>query len=582
MAGIRLGRIFFLHIALIMCMHPGGALARGSSPPTLSISAGFSGHFRSGCFMPITVTLETGDQPVRGSLLVRCDTMNIRRPVDLPAPSVRTFTFLLAPHSLQPAVAARLVCNGKSVAVAKARTLEAVASPAILVALAGGAPLRFDALRKGLPKGSRIGRVAADDLPDDFRAYEALDLLIIEDLTSELNTRSREAITNWLRTGGRLLVSMPAEGAVATNAFWRTFLPQDKVAEVLADKDGGKLTHFPVGLGMVVISSYGQGPKTATDKAREEVAHAILRTLGLHPPPARPREGLVAAGVYELFEEPGWPAPIVRTVALAALGYALVMAIALKVLSREKRAVFALGTVGFAAAFTAIIHFAILPRSATTVQSASVAQTHTHSSAIAVTCYTHFTSPADLNTEARFLAPAKPVFFSDTMLARGAVDVRQLDGSWLMDIHMGVGKPTCFEQTFVSRFNGSIDVREVDGRYEIINTATGIATNRPIALTDLILTDCRDAVLIDALPRGKAVWVGFAPESSMPLSRAIHDVPAAHPHRRRMLRRWLAEHPPGSGMYLLGWSRLQPPVGVVGRFISEEKHDTLWEIKISK
>ena len=581
MSGIRLGRILFFGLALVICVCQGKSLAREGASPTLETSAGFSGCFRPGHFMPLTVKLETFDQPIMGDLLVHTDTMSIRRRINPPAESVRTFRFLLAPHSLNPAIDVQLVCGGMVVAADRVPAMEAVASTAVLATLLGDAPAKYDALRKKLPKDSRLVSIGSEDLPEDFRACEAVDLLIIEDLSSELSARRREAITAWLRGGGRLLVIMPAGGIATTNDFWRTFLPREKLADVLADKDGGKLADFRVGLGTVVVSSHGQGSNIAHEAAREKVSEAILRRLGLRQPSAKADNSLVAPGVYELFDEPGWPAAVTRVISLAALGYALVMAIALKVLSREKRGVFALAAIGFAAAFTAVIYFAILPGSATTLQSASVAQTQAAASALLIRHHTYFASPADANAEVRFLAPAKPVFFSDTMLLRGPVNIEQRDGAWLVDIPMGVGKPTCFEQTFISRFNGSIDVEENDGRYKITNGAASIATNEPIALTDLLLTDARSAVFIDALPNGKAISVEFAPESAVRLGRAIHDAFAAgDPYRHRMLRRWLAEHSPGSGMYLLGWSRLRPPAGVDGRFISEENHDTLWEIRI--
>ena len=80
---------------------------------------------------------------------------------------------------------------------------------------------------------------------------------------------------------------------------------------------------------------------------------AILRLLALDTPPRRSSDPLLAPDVYELFEKPGWPRRVRTTIWISVLGYALAMAITLKVFGREKPIVFAALTVAFAAAFTA-------------------------------------------------------------------------------------------------------------------------------------------------------------------------------------------------------------------------------------
>jgi len=576
------------------------ALARSDQPPSLTAVPGFAGCFRPGHFLPLNVTIRTTQRSVIGQLIVSSDTIVIRKRVELPAPSVRTFNFLLAPQLLRPVVEVRLLSEGKIAAQTQLRSLRAVPASALLVSLVGNAPARFTPLVNKLPQGSQLSHAAAKELPTVFRGYEALDLLIIGDLSSELTNPQREAVTTWLRGGGSMLVIMPAGGIGSAGAFWQRFLPDEVVnialnlrgadratamrsskLSVFADEKHPGLVGFNIGLGRVLLSTHGQGHIIAAQKAREDIAQAILHLLALDTPPRRSSDPLPAADVYELFEKPGWPRRVRTTIWISVLGYALAMAVTLKVFARERPIVFAAFTVAFAAAFTAGMYFAVLPGPRLTVQSVGIARARPGASALAVTHYLHLASPTDTDLSVTFAAPTKPLFFSDTMLAHGPVDIRQTADGWRYDMPPGAGKPFCFEQSRVSTFSGSIAIHVTDSRYEITNSAADLATGAPITLTDVILTDGADAILIRELSHGKTISVDLAPGEAIPIERLIWDTFAARRQcRYRLLRRWVAGHRPGSGTWLLGWSARRPEPPVRGRLLSREHKGTLWEIEV--
>ena len=580
------------------------AAAQDTQPPALTVKSAFSGYFRTGHFIELNVTVETAQQPIRGELIVSSDTIVVRKAVNLQAPSIRNFKFLVAPNSLHPAVSVRLVSGGSVAASARPSSLKAIrdeqgGDSARLAALLGTTAARFGELLSALPGDSRLVRTEPRDLPQDFRGYEPLDLLIIGDLSSDLAKPHRRAVTAWLRGGGRMLVVMPANGLDSASSFWRRFFPAEVIGpgleppklrqalqsaglDVFTDEKHSGLVGFNFGLGKVLLSTYGQGPATATQQARREIAQAVVSLLGLDEPRGRSGSSLIDPGVYELFEESGWPRSTRTVIWLSSLGYALAMVIVLKVLGRERPAVFGASTGAFTAAFAAVVCFVILPGSTVAVQSASIAHTQAGSSALIATRYLHFASPADAAFRARFALPAKPVFYSDMMLSRGPAYARQLSDAWLYDLPAGGGGVSCFQQTCVVGFSGRIEVGEIQqGRFDVTNNAASAATGEPMAFTDFILTDASVGAWVGELPAGHTVSAALSPGKSVRLGRLIWDRFAAeHPARFRMLRYWLAQHRPESGVYLLGWSRLHPMPPLQGRFLSREENDTLWEIRI--
>ena len=581
--------ILLIALSLAACLCTGAAAPEKQK--SVAITTGFAGYFRHGHFTPVMLRIDSGPAPLTGRIVLSSEAVCLERPVSVPAGSAREY-FLVVPQSLDPIAELGLAGAAHQVYEPKA-----VAPSARLVAVLGAAPPTFAALQRLLPDGSHVAQIDAAELPEDFRGYEPLDLLVIVDLATSPRDEQRRAMTEWLNSGGRMMVALPAGGADSVSAFWRRFFPAERLRspgktegrdladslkaaglDVFSDGRHRGLAGFRVGLGGVLLAdsdqSYADG---------DEAAAATLKLLELDQPVRRAANPLLSPAVYELFPAAQWPTGSRTALWLAALGYLAAMSVTLVVLRAERKAVFGISAAAFTAAFAAIIYLALVPKSAVALQSASIVHTRSGASALAVSRYIGFGSP-DAGEHAiriELAAPAKPLFYSDVMLSSGPVDVRSLDGALAYRSATGSGKPTCFEQTGVLSFQGGVCLTEsAPGQFVISNNARSFGSGDPIDFTDLILTDGTDGVYIESLPCGKSVTVDFAPERRAGLNRILWDhFASSQPFRYRMLRYWMDVTPPG-GMCLLGWNRLQVMPPIKGEFLSRLDHETLWEVRL--
>ncbi|HUS57655.1 MAG TPA: hypothetical protein VM141_03300 [Planctomycetota bacterium] len=576
-------------IAACFCVHS----AAGQTELSVSMSSGFAGYFRHGHFTPVVVRVNTGPAPLSGRMVITSDAVTIEKQIAVPGSSAREY-YLAVPLSLGPIAELGLRSGARMEYQPKA-----VAPSARLIALLGGAPPRIAALLRHLPEGSQTAQIEARDLPEDFRAYEALDLLLIADLSSAPRDEQRQAMTAWLTRGGRMLIVSPPAGADSISSFWRRFFPADHFRtqrrlegremarslrdaglDVIYDERFESLAGFRVGLGRVMISQYEHAYANDGDDA---ATLATLRLLELDRPPQRQPNPLLAPLAYEMSTPAEWPAGPRKTLWLAAVGYVLAMAITLIVLRSEKPLIFALSAVGFAAVFAAVIYLLLLPRSMVALESVSHACTQSGASSAASTRYVNFTTPGtgEVKVRASFDTPAKPLFYSDLMLSQGPVHVRVSNGASAYDTGLGSGRPTCFEQAGVLSFQGSVRITELSAdRYAISNEMRTIGTGDAIDFSDLIFTDGTDAVFIERLALGESVTVDFSPGSRASLGRIVWDhFAATRPSQHRVLRHWISTNPPDGRLRLLGWNRMQPMPEISGRFLARKESETLWEIR---
>ena len=580
---------------------------------TMKAEAGFAGFFRPGRFMPVAVTLQAESESVDGRLIVLSDTLVVSQSVKLSAPATRELNVLLAPQALHPRIDAQLISRGKPAALAKPEHLRALPPGAILAALVGGTPAGFSALLGKLPPDSQLAPAAPSSLPNDFRGYDSLDLLVIGDLMSEPTARQRQAMADWLARGGRMLVIQPSSAgsgrAADISSFWRRFLPRGKFTgdggergrelarslmaaglDVFTDKGHQGLVGFAVGLGRVLLVDYAREPAAVTAEGRDALAAAIVGLLRLpraRSPHAEP--SLIAPGIYELFPAAGWPSATKRLLTFSVAGYAIVMILALRVVRSERMAIVIGVLIGFSVLLTAVVAAAVLPRSTVVLNTLSVARTRAGASALDVTHYVAFASPVETDFAVGLDAPAKPLFYSDVMLARGPVHVgvqgdQPGNGEVLsFELAAGKGTPTVLEQPAVGRIEGSIlaDQPGFGAPWAITNGAASLATGESIRFFDIIVTDGEDALPLPELPPGKPVLADFESPRRLPAERVIWDQFAQRaPLKHGVLRRWLREHPPGSGIFLLCWSKPQFQPNAHARFLEANRADTLWEIRL--
>ena len=585
-----------LLVAAAAILLTGWALAgEADKPVALAATPGYDGFFRSGHFLPLAVKIENRSKPLEATLVVSSNALVIHQPVTLPSSSVQVIPFLVLPHPLHPVIEVQLVAGGKVEAFEKVHLQQPVAPGAALVAIAGGRQseaMRFAALRKKLPEGSVICAVDRDCLPHDFRAFEAVDLLVLTDLSAEPEARYRDALTAWLRLGGRVLIIQPALDH-AVSPFWRRFVPEVRFSpdsppeflrsggvEPILDPAHPGLAGFRVGMGKVILSQYGQEPSTATEESRGEIAGAILKLLDLDPPPVHAANPLLAPEAYGMFGPPQWPRPLRTILSLSALGYALLMAVALKVLRAERPVAFAASVGGFVVAISAVVAAALLPDSTVALASVSTVHARPGEAVCGVTRHLAFSFATRSSTRADFVFPTKPLFYSELMFSRGPVHVWQRANAIESIVPAGYGRPTCFEQDGIVRFEGTLLAR-LDGDVLRVTNSLHSAARSPVMLHDAILTDGAWAVTVGELPCGPEAAARFDPAARAQLETlAWEQLAGRSPARHRVLKHWIGTHPAGGNAYLLAWSDspVLPPVG--GRFLTEQHVGTLWEIDL--
>jgi len=592
----RISTASIIPLALILAIStPFTAAAESDDAITLTATTPFSGWFRSGAFLPVDITVSTASNPIDARLTVPSDTMMLHRSISMPAPSQRTFRFMLAPHYSLP-VEARLVSGGRILASAEIDTLREVPPDAALALLAGAPPAAFTTLADALPEGSQIAAVTMDSLPDDARAFDCVDLLILADLASKPAEQQTLAIRQWLSGGGRMLVMLPPDGMAPAATFWRSFLPigrfpagtplreaarelQRTGLDVSVDDARDNIMSFRFGMGRVTIAApENAGQNQLMPAGLAAAAVEMLQLQDAH----RDAAPLLARGIYELFEPLEWSAAVRMRIWLAALGYALAMSVVLKVFHRERAPVFAASIAGFAVLFAAILYFGLLPRSNVALQRVSVARTRAGGQALDVAQYLNARAPEDESFSLKFEDPVKPLFFSERMLAQGQVSGSVDDGSVKLEIPARIGRVSCFRQQTVRFVQGKLDIEKIDNcTWRITNAMKNAGTGKPVALSGVVFTDGHEAVFIGELPPQQPLDVNFSPDARRRLGGVIHDNFARQePFRERMFQHWASQPASHTGIHLLGWSDQPMMQQPAGKFLLNENHGTFWEIRL--
>lgn len=217
------------------------ARAQSTRPSIDDVRVGFQGFLRPGVWTPITVRTRGGEAPVRGSLDIitpDSDGLNTRLSQDafLGAGERRDFFHSVMVASTSAEIEAVLVDAGAGPVANKLVRLDdgtlSVLTPAqhLIVSLgqAAGLAEALDdpsaAVR--LPVAARVG---PEDLPVQWFAYEAVDVLVIAtasaNLFDSLDGARASAIQAWVRQGGRLVVSVGRNWQIVADSFIGSLLP---------------------------------------------------------------------------------------------------------------------------------------------------------------------------------------------------------------------------------------------------------------------------------------------------------------------------------------------------------------------
>jgi hypothetical protein len=180
----------------------------------MSVEAAYSGNVKNGEWLPLWVSLENQGPDVDGELRVRVTSgngaVNYAVPVPLPTGARKRVPLYVLPNSFSRELEVQLYADGEYVKSAKTNVLPQMNISYMVGILApekGALSLISGVQLPGQNRPIVLVDIASGDLPDRPEGLRSFDALVINDLdTSTLSQGQRDALENWVRSGGRLVI----------------------------------------------------------------------------------------------------------------------------------------------------------------------------------------------------------------------------------------------------------------------------------------------------------------------------------------------------------------------------------------
>jgi hypothetical protein len=230
-AGIRLGAAVLAALVVLPGLLWGAgrvAAAPGAQPVGLSmtVQAGFEGHYKLGEWFPVQVTVSNNGAPFDAEVQVDAVGDNDQtlatyaRSVALPAPARKQVTLYTYATSFQHTVRVRIL-QGTTVLLEQRAPIDPVSNGFLLVVVSD-TPDQLNYL-SGTTLGSTggsgtatVAHLAPEDLPASSAALAGVDALVFAGTDSgKLSPEVRQAIAGWVLQGGTLVVAGGANGPAA-------------------------------------------------------------------------------------------------------------------------------------------------------------------------------------------------------------------------------------------------------------------------------------------------------------------------------------------------------------------------------
>jgi hypothetical protein len=275
---------------------------------SLTASAGFDRLYKESAAVPVYVVARNDGPPVEGEIRVTTggdgDGLRYTAPISLPTQSDKRVALYVHMPAFGRQLTVELVNNDQVIATTPVNPLNLVGPDDILYGVVSsnpGALAYLETIAGGRP-GAAVAFLALEDLPDVSSGWNALDILVLDDIdTSRLTTAQLAGLQAWVESGGQLVVT-GGPGGPQTAAGVADLLPVGVIGtETLTDLQA--LSEFG---GSPFIS---QGPYVIASSTIRD--GEILLQEDDHPLLARRQVGL--GNVYFLALDPklvpmaGWP-----------------------------------------------------------------------------------------------------------------------------------------------------------------------------------------------------------------------------------------------------------------------------------
>ncbi len=201
---------------------------------TLGVSAGYDGFYKSEYGVPVKINVANSGPAVSGELRItlnensQTDRLVYNAMVELPTQSNKQIRLYVHLPGFSSALEVELLSeDGQPVAQATSDRLSAVAANQLLYGIVSPEPGEFSFLEGvvGSRTDASVAFLRVDDLPDLAAAWDALDVVVFNDIdSSQLTAGQLDAMKGWLSLGGQLVVT-GGPGWQKTNAGLAALLP---------------------------------------------------------------------------------------------------------------------------------------------------------------------------------------------------------------------------------------------------------------------------------------------------------------------------------------------------------------------
>ena len=206
----------------------------------MHILPGFDSYHKHGRWLSLRITLASVDEDITGEVTVETQdsTTGARQTYSVPvalSKATRKVQYLYVfPESFRRNLRIRLIDNFEKEVLRKDVALATMSPEDLLIVVVahsgGGLEFLAEHSQAGMPvpqlRKVHVSYSTAELLPDKWKGYDSVDIVVLGDiLAGALSADQRRAITDWVYSGGRLVVSGGAYSQNLVGTFVEELLP---------------------------------------------------------------------------------------------------------------------------------------------------------------------------------------------------------------------------------------------------------------------------------------------------------------------------------------------------------------------
>jgi hypothetical protein len=193
-----------LCIVIIFCLF---SYKEACSSLKINIEPGLGGFYRTQQWFPLKVILRNNGKNVEGTLSTVFSGMKYEVPIDLPAKSQKAVFFYLYPTTQEREIKISLHSNRSLILDDVSEITELDQDMIFVGIIRGSSPAQSYPFLEERESPVRIINFTPEDLPEEWPGYDALDIMIIDNLNPALiSPTQKTAFKHWLFSGGKLLL----------------------------------------------------------------------------------------------------------------------------------------------------------------------------------------------------------------------------------------------------------------------------------------------------------------------------------------------------------------------------------------